>query len=182
MPGRPVLNKLIADIAAMGGEDALYERIAGGATVGQLGEELGVSRPFLSARLNRTPQMKLAMQAALKERAGSFAEQALEIADNVAADPNEIAKAKTKIEVRKWLAGVHDAEQYGAKGTQVNISVGSLHLDALRQVASAAKAAAETDHPDVIDAEIVPDDDGPPEPSDPADFNADTSPNTGEPG
>jgi hypothetical protein len=63
----------------------------------------------------------------------------------VDADPNQINKARLRIDSRKWLAGVDDPDRFGTKQTQVNISLGGLHLDALRKVqADLAKPVGET--------------------------------------
>jgi hypothetical protein len=154
MPGTPIKNKLIADIAAMGdgersGDEVILDRIAGGETITGIARELGVSRPFLSGYLNRTPHGKAALKEAIAVRADAHAEKALQLADDVAENPNSIAKAREQIATRKWLAGVENPEKYGAKAATVNVTIGGLHLDALRKV------SAELAHPDVVEGEAI---------------------------
>ena len=133
---KPIEHKMWADIEKMGGQEALLDRISNGDTIGKIAEEIGISRTFLSWRLNAQPGMKERLVEARKGRADKWADDALSIADNVPEDPNAINKAKVRIETRKWLAGVDDPDRYGQKAAQVNVSIGGLHLDALRRVQS----------------------------------------------
>lgn len=148
---KPIEHKMWADIEKMGGPDALLDRISNGDTIAKIAEEIGISRTFLSWRLNAQPGMKERLVEARRGRADKWADDALSIADNVPEDPNAINKAKVRIETRKWLAGVDDPDRYGQKAAQVNISIGSLHLDALRRVQS--DLATPISAPDVVDAE-----------------------------
>ena len=151
MAARPIEQQMWADITKAGGPEALLDRISDGASMEELGKELGISRTFLSWKLNALPGMKERLVEARRGRADKWADDALSIADNVPEDPNAINKAKVRIETRKWLAGVDDPDRYGQKAAQVNISIGSLHLDALRRVQS--DLATPISAPDVVDAE-----------------------------
>ena len=133
---KPIETKMWKDLSAMGGPDILLERIASGVTMVAIAEELGVSYGFFSARINKLPGMKERLIEARKGRADLYADEAVRIADDAPEDPNAINKAKMRIDARKWLAGVNDPERYGQKAAQVNISIGGLHLDALRRVQS----------------------------------------------
>lgn len=134
MPGTPIENKMWADIAAMGGPDGVLERVANGESMQKMADEMQISRSFLSWKINAIPGMKDKLIAARRARADKWAEEAMQIADDVAVDPNEINKAKVRIDTRKWLAGIDDPDRYGTKAAQVNVSIGGLHLDALRRV------------------------------------------------
>jgi hypothetical protein len=123
-----------ADIDKMGGVDAIIQRVADGDSIKNIADQLGISRSFLSWKINKMPGVKDRLTQARKSRADRWAEEALEIADGVEEDPNKINKAKLRIDTRKWLAGVDDPDRFGTKQTQVNISLGGLHLDALRKV------------------------------------------------
>jgi hypothetical protein len=123
-----------ADIDKMGGVDAIIQRVADGDSIKNIADQLGISRSFLSWKINKMPGVKDRLVQARKSRADRWAEEALEIADGVEEDPNKINKAKLRIDTRKWLAGVDDPDRFGTKQTQVNISLGGLHLDALRKV------------------------------------------------
>lgn len=152
MASTPILNKMIADIERMGGDEYFHDQIANGKVVRELALPLGVSRNFLSSYLNRTPELKQKMVEARIRRADFLAEEILQIADDVKADPNEINKAKNKIDVRKWIANIDNPEKYGLKqqgGVQINI--GNLHLDALRQVQDDLKLA----HGDVVEGDAI---------------------------
>jgi hypothetical protein len=151
MAANPIERKMWADLTAIGGPDVLLERIADGVTMGVLAAELGVSRGFFSSRINKLPGMKDRLAEARLGRAEKYADEALEIADSVPEESNAINKAKIRIDARKWLAGVDNPEKYGQKPAQVNVSIGGLHLDALRRVQSDLAKAISA--PDVIDAE-----------------------------
>ena len=134
MASQPIEAQMWADIAKVGGPEALLDRISDGATMESLGKEFGVSRSFLSWKLNALPGMKERLVEARKGRADKWADEALTIADGVELDPNSINKAKVRIETRKWLAGVDDPDRFAQKAAQVNVSIGGLHLEALRRV------------------------------------------------
>ena len=136
MASNPIEAQMWAAIDKHGGMERILERIANGETMKDVADTFGVSRSFLSWKLNAQPGMREKLIAARQGRADKWAEETLEIADNAKEDPNAINKAKMKIDTRKWLAGVDDPERYAAKQQQVNISIGGLHLDALRKVQS----------------------------------------------
>lgn len=151
MAGTPIEKKMWAEIAELGGPDGILERISNGDTLGKISETMSVSRSFLSWKLNAIPGMKERLVAARRGRAEKYAEDAVDIADNVKADPNEINKAKVKIDARKWLAGVDDPDRFGAKKDGVTINIGTLHLDALRRVQSDLSAASATIAGEAVD-------------------------------
>jgi len=133
MAGQPVKRQLLADIAKKGGVQAICEKIVEGRTIGSIAKDFGVSRQLLSTTLNKTPEHRTALQNAKKQRGETYAEQALQIIDQVEENPNSIAKAREQAGIRKWLAGVSDPDTYGQKQhPAINISVGDLHLAALK--------------------------------------------------
>ncbi|MEY4863766.1 MAG: hypothetical protein RLZ51_1861 [Pseudomonadota bacterium] len=145
MASNPIETQMWAKIEKMGGIDRIIERVAEGESLKLIAEEMGVSRSFLSWKVNKVPGVKERLVQARKSRADKWAEEAIEIADNVDPDPNQINKARLRIDSRKWLAGVDDPDRFGTKQTQVNISLGGLHLDALRKVqADLAKPVGQT--------------------------------------
>lgn len=145
MASNPIETQMWAKIDKMGGVDRIIERVAEGDSLKIIAEEIGISRSFLSWKVNAIPGVKERLVQARKSRADKWAEEAIEIADTVDADPNQINKARLRIDSRKWLAGVDDPDRFGQKQAQVNISLGGLHLDALRKVqAELAKPAGET--------------------------------------
>lgn len=145
MASNPIEAQMWAAIDRMGGVDRIIERVAEGDSLKIIAEQLGISRSFLSWKVNAIPGVKERLVQARKSRADKWAEEAIEIADTVDPDPNQINKARLRIDSRKWLAGVDDPDRFGTKQAQVNISIGGLHLDALRKVqAELAKPAGET--------------------------------------
>ena len=68
-------------------------------------------------------------------RASALAEESLTIADTAEERNEAIAKARLRIDTRKWISGAWDRETYGtqAPSTNVQVNLGQLHLDALRQ-------------------------------------------------
>jgi hypothetical protein len=67
-------------------------------------------------------------------RAELLARETLKIADNVEERNDAVAKARLRIDTRKWISGAWDRETYGqaAPATNVQVNLGQLHLEALR--------------------------------------------------
>lgn len=135
MPGNQIEQRMWADIDAAGGVERILQRIADGETMKQIADTFGVSRSFLSWKINGMEGMKERILQARRSRAEKLAEETLTLADNVGTtNPTEIKKVSEQIKVRQWLAGVDDPDRFGAKQAQVNVTIGGLHLDALRKV------------------------------------------------
>lgn len=133
MAGKPILRKLIADIEAAGGEDALYARIADGETVLSISRDFGVSRNFLSGHLNHGPERKAKMRAARETHADFLGDEITEIADT--ATPITAQVAKLRIDTRRFVAGRLNPETWSDKqGPLVQINANTMHLDALRKI------------------------------------------------
>jgi hypothetical protein len=86
--------------------------------------------------INQTEERKEAVLRARKLKAEKLAEDALDIADNADESSNGgVNKARLQVDTRKWMASKLDPDQYGDKqGPAVNISIGDLHLTALKQM------------------------------------------------
>ena len=140
MAGKALRKRLFAEIETRGGAEYLQEYIAEGGTVLDLANELGCSRTYLSRHLNANPDYKAALDEARRENADKLADEALGIADALAdADgvtKEQIAVAKERIDVRKWLATVNHPDRYqqNKNGPTVVLNINALHLDALRKV------------------------------------------------
>lgn len=146
MPGNVIEQKMWNDIDAAGGVERIIQRIADGETMGKIAESFGVSRTFMSWKVNGLPGVKEQIAQARRSRAEKLAEETLTLADNVGtSNPVEIKKVAEQIRVRQWLAGVDDPDRFGPKQQQVNITVGGLHLDALRKVQAELAAPAAED-------------------------------------
>jgi hypothetical protein len=94
-------------------------------------------------------------QEARRESAMALAEEASEIADELAALPDktreDVALAKLRIEQRRWLAQAYDRETFGIQQAlpQQTLSIGELHLSVLQAPPTIKQL------PRVVDAEIV---------------------------
>jgi hypothetical protein len=136
MAGTPIKRALFAKIEQHGGIEFVCAHIAEGMTIGRLAEYLECSRPLLSLWINQTEERKEAVLRARKLKAEKLAEDALDIADNADESSNGgVNKARLQVDTRKWMASKLDPDQYGDKqGPAVNISIGDLHLTALKQM------------------------------------------------
>ena len=132
MAGQPIKRQMLADIEKSGGFQNILERVCSGDSLTGIAKSFGVSRKLLVNTLYKDPEQKKLLQDARKERGDALAEQALEIIDSVEESPNAITKAREQANLRRWLASCDNPEVYGQKQSTINISVGDLHIDALR--------------------------------------------------
>ena len=146
MAGKALLKQILleldrrASVEGHGsGPDYVREWVAGGGTVLTLAEDLGCSRTYLSRHLNAKPEYREALQEARREVADALAEEALQIADGMASvdgiTREQVAVAKERIDVRKWLAAVNNPDRFqiNKQGPQVVLNVNNLHLEALKR-------------------------------------------------
>ncbi|MDA0207765.1 MAG: hypothetical protein O3A53_20840 [Acidobacteria bacterium] len=132
MAGRPKRAQLVKAVNAVGGEDALIERIEGGETIASIAESLGTSRPMLSSFLNRSSNTKERIRRARETCADSLVEATLAIADS-ATHENDRAK-RLQVSTRQWLASKFNRQAYGDSPTvAMQFNMGELMLDALKQ-------------------------------------------------
>jgi hypothetical protein len=70
-----------------------------------------------------------------------YAEESIAIVDAPADTTSEVSRAQSRARSRQWAASRWNRKDYGDdKGVSVNVTVGSLHLDALRAVPARATA------------------------------------------
>ena len=132
MAGAPKRRELIKAVAALGGEEAILDRIADGVTVTKLADELGVSRPMLSGFLNRTPDSAERLARARETSADILAEEAMRIADSATHDDDRAKRLQ--VSTRQWLAGKLNRARYGESPTvAMQFNYGELTLEALKQ-------------------------------------------------
>ena len=62
----------------------------------------------------------------------------LDIADSTV-DPEQVGISKLKIQTRQWLASAMNPEPRNQQSTQVNVNLGDMHIQALKDVVSASK-------------------------------------------
>lgn len=139
MAGRALRKQLFAEIEQRGGDEYLHDYIASGGTVLDLADELGCSRTYLSRHLNADDRYRAVLEQARREQADKFADEALAIADGMAGvdgiTREQIAVAKERVDVRKWLATVNHPDRYqqNKNGPVITLNINQLHLDALKK-------------------------------------------------
>lgn len=137
MAGKALKKKILTDVANNGGADWLYDQIASGVTVAELARQYGCTRSYVSRSLHTVPEYKAALDSAREEAADALVEQGLEMVDGLGANStsNEIAATREKVNFRKFMAGSMNQNKYGTRPqSNVTISIGDMHLDALRKV------------------------------------------------
>lgn len=146
MPGRPKLQKLEQHIEQLGGDDVVFDMIAAGEPMRKVAENLRgflegapefPSRPYIYRWIHHGgEERERAWEEAKEIAAHCHVEDSGEILDDAqhVTTSAEASMAKARAEHRKWLAGVFNREDYGEKKEEVgvNVSIGALHLDALR--------------------------------------------------
>ena len=148
MAGNPIKRQMLAGIADLGGVENVLDRIANGETLRDLALAVGCSRAMLGEWLLNEPERRALYHAARAASASALAEESLALADG--ASELGTSKARLQIETRQWLAGVYDREQYGPKQTAVQVNIGALHIDAMRQFNASSPSSQ------VIDTKALP--------------------------
>jgi hypothetical protein len=139
MAGRALRKKLLAEIDGRGGPEWLQDYISEGGKISDLAIELGCSRSYLSRHLNAHPDYSAVILEARGEYAEKLADEALDIADGMAdveaITREQVAVAKERIDVRKWLAAVNSPDRFrqNNNGPSVTININQLHLEALKK-------------------------------------------------
>ena len=160
MAGKALKKKILLEIADNGGADYLYDQIASGVTVAKIAEGHGCTRSYVSRALNSVPEYKDAMERARVEAADALVEQGLEMVDALdgGSTTNEISATREKVNYRKFMAGSFNQNRYGTRPqSNVTISLGDMHLDALKKVGREVAALREEDRMRTIDHEDVTD-------------------------
>jgi hypothetical protein len=139
VPGRPLANKLRKLIEDDGGTEFLIDHIGGGGTINQLAVKYDVSRSFIGRLLNNDEIYKVALDEARRLGADAMAEDSLELIDGLTQKADltsaDVQLAKERVSVRKWMAALNHPDKFAPKGAEVTVSIGSLHLGALKKVA-----------------------------------------------
>lgn len=138
--------------------DYILGRLEGGEMVYQISGDVGGSETMLRRWCYSQPDGRARWQEAMKERSHSLVEQGVQIVRDLKGTEvtkEEVALSKLEIDQLNLIAKAHNRPVYGndAAQVQVNVSLASLHLDALRQtrvlpdrqVARVLPAAEETD-------------------------------------
>jgi len=155
MAGKALRKQILSDVADQGGADWLFDQIASGVTVAELARQYGCSRSYLSRALNSNEAYRKVLAEARVEAADALVEGGLEMVDqlNENSTSNEIAATREKVNYRKFMAGSLNQAKYGTRPqNNITLSIGDMHLDALRKFNKDRK-----DLQNVPDAEIIDD-------------------------
>jgi len=158
MAGKALRKRILTEVASNGGADWLFDQIASGITVAELARQYGCTRSYVSRSLNSVPEYAAALAKARGEAADALVEQGLEMVDGLsgASSPTEIAATREKVQWRKFMAGSMNQDRYGTRPqSNVTLSIGDLHLDALRKFSSDMKRVNSDAEAATIDAEYV---------------------------
>ena len=158
MAGKALRKRILTEVASNGGADWLFDQIASGITVAELARQYGCTRSYVSRSLNSVPEYAAALTKARGEAADALVEQGLEMVDGLsgASSPTEIAATREKVQWRKFMAGSMNQDRYGTRPqNNVTLSIGDLHLDALRKFSSDMKRVNSDAEAATIDAEYV---------------------------
>jgi len=155
---REKLHAYARHVEDNGGEEWVFGFVAEGHPMRKVAELTGCSsRGLLYSWIKHGgEERKKHLHAARKISAHCLAEDAGEVLDDLADSQvitsAEVSLASSRARYKQWLAGMRNKEDYGEKssGVEINLSVGELHLDALRRH-SAEAIAARTE--DVVEAD-----------------------------
>lgn len=151
MAGKRITREAHATIEKAGGEEFILVQVAGGRTLKDLAQELGISRPILSAWCNAEPRRD-AYRSARRAAANALVEEGLEIADQVK-DPSQVPAAKLKSDYRRWMASRMNPDNWGeARTPMISISAENLHIEALTKRVKGAEVEPQTPG-NIIDVE-----------------------------
>jgi hypothetical protein len=144
MAGRPKLRSLKVRIIETGGYESLLDKIASGTSMRRLAEEYQTS-PSQLAFLLKKPEWNDKFMMAKAIAAGVQVEDAFEGVKR--AMPEDVNVKRLQFEAAMKLAGVFDRATFGEQKqqVQVNLSIGDLHLQALKQARDGI----------TIDAEVI---------------------------
>ncbi len=150
MAGSPLKRAMLAQLTRLAAEigpdalpeDAVLVRVASGETLKSIAATLsqwaGVRIPssVIGDYMNAAPERKAKLAKARRDSAPALVEDAIAILDDADLDRDAIARAKAQADIRTWLASRYDRATFGNDNTaqvSVNVSLGGLHLDALRR-------------------------------------------------
>jgi hypothetical protein len=144
MAGRPKLRSLKVRIIETGGYESLLDKIASGTSMRRLAEEYQTS-PSQLAFLLKKPEWNDKFMMAKAIAAGVQVEDAFEGVKK--AIPEDVNVKRLQFEAAMKLASVFDRATFGEQKqqVQVNLSIGDLHLQALKQARDGI----------TIDAEVI---------------------------
>lgn len=125
--------------------DYVCWRIANGETLRAVARSFGVSPQMVIELVDNAVGADARRDGFARAReigAHQLAEEAIEISD--AASPSDANVATLQVRTRQWVAERWNRREFGTQpGTQVNVSIGALMLEALKAPSAIASAIAE---------------------------------------
>jgi len=140
--GRPIMEDVERTlIEKYGGDEWVFDQIAGGRAVGDIAQDLGISRRYLynwRDQARHKDRRRRLWHEAMKFSAEAHAEKGLSGLTNLHDGeripfPAEVTLATSEANYRKWLASRRDPEGFGDKKETLQINIGDLHLQALER-------------------------------------------------
>jgi len=161
-----MLHEMEALVRANGGDGWVFTMVADGMAMTEVAKALGCSRPYVYSWINAGgEERKRGYQEARKLSAAAKEEQGEEILTDLhknrpvgGLESSDVSLAVARSNYAKWQAEIRDRENYGGKGQiAVNVSIGSLHLDALRARGPRTAVAVPVEEPvlELAPAEVV---------------------------
>lgn len=172
MPGKPLQRRFEDHIEKLGGDQVVFDQIAGGATMEEVASSFRgfiddrpdfPSRSWMYVWINADyvqPERREAWKEAKEIAAHALVDEAGDILDNDGEAPvtsAEMQWLKQRAEHAKWRAKKFNPKEYGdetKQGVNVNLDIGNLHLEALRSAGSMKQLPTEEDPP-MLEAEVV---------------------------
>lgn len=154
MAGRPKRRRIIAEIEKRGSADYLKDYLLSGGTILRLAKELDCDRGYLHRLLTSHEEFNTAIEAVREQAADAHAELGGEVMrrlredrknERLNADPGskqseisaiDVSIAREEVAQHRFIAQAWNQNRYGTRAnqTQVTLSLGDMHLDALRKV------------------------------------------------
>lgn len=158
MAGRPFLNEIAQKIEQLGGDDWVFDQIADGVPMRRIAEQLGCSRPLLYQWRDLEPHREGRQRRWKEARALSAIgtlEDGAEILDDLAEEgvvtPAQVTLANSRANYRMAMAKIADPSLDPKKAdVEVNLSVGELHLDALRKHGGGRRGPEQVEDAEVL--------------------------------
>jgi Ser-tRNA(Ala) deacylase AlaX len=141
--------------------DYVLGRIEAGEMVYEIAEDVGGSVNMLRQWAYLQVNGKERWKAAMTERSHALVEQGVQIVRDlkgVDIDKVDVARAKLEVDQLNLIARAHNRPVYGNDQTAaiVNVNLGTLHLDAMRQVRPGVSSQPMIEAPREADYEVLP--------------------------
>ena len=149
MAGKVLRKKVLKQLDAEGGPEVFFDRIANGETITSLSPEYGCSRNYLARTIDSQPEYAKMLAKARQASADALVEGGFEMVEKLGATSSstEIAAVREKLNWRKFMASSFNQDRYSTKPqTNIQLSVGELHLDSIRKFTKDLKTVGEAAH------------------------------------